>query len=113
MNVSFLCPFSHFPCSSLLSAHFFVFSFPSYLLDIISHGTTSSFSRPALGTMEEDELVYILGLTDHLENHGFFLSCPPSLVPIMKLGIWVSVWRREIDRQERGEVTFSELEFRS
>lgn len=63
--------------------------------------------------MEEDELVYIVGLTDHLENHGFFLSCPPSLVPIMRLGIWVSVWRREIDRQERGEVTFSELEFRS
>lgn len=96
--------FSHFPCSSLLSALFFVFSYPSYLLDIISHGTTSSFSRPALGTMEEDELVYILGLTDHLENHGFFLSCPPSLVPIMR--IWVSVWRREIDRQERGRLHF-------
>lgn len=106
VNVSFLSPPSHFLCSSLLSVHFFAFFFLFYLLDIVSRDVTSSFSCPALGTMEEDELIYILGLTDNLENHGFFLSCSLSLVPMMRLGIWVSVWRREIDIWEGGGYIF-------
>lgn len=85
---------------------FFAFFFLFYLLDTVSRDVTSSFSCPALGTMEEDELIYILGLTDNLENHGFFLSCSLSLVPMMRLGIWVSVWRREIDRWEGGGYIF-------
>lgn len=84
----------------------FSFFFLFYLLYIVSRDATSSFSHPALGTMEEDELIYILGLTDNLENHGFFLSCSLSLVPMMRLGIWVSVWRREIDRWEGGGYIF-------
>lgn len=76
VNVSFLSPPSHFLCSSLLSAHyfffFFAFFFLFYLLAIISRDATSSFSCPALGTMEEDELIYIRGLIDHLENHASF-----------------------------------------
>lgn len=51
---------------------FFAFFFLFYLLAIISRDATSSFSCPALGTMEEDELIYIRGLIDHLENHASF-----------------------------------------
>lgn len=102
-------PFSSFSLPVFLSSFcpfFFAFFFLFYLLDIISRDATSSFSCPALGTMEEDELIYIRGLTDHLENHGFFLSCSLSPVPMMRLGIWVSVWRREIDRWEVGGYIF-------